>query len=1143
MNHRSIALHALGLALLVCSPSRMPLAQADPAASDIRTPPAAPAPRINGASVFGVRPGAPFLYRIPATGERPMEFSVERLPSGLTVENSTGQISGTLPHSGTFDIVLRARNMRGTDSRKFRIVVGEDISLTPALGWNSWNVWGGKVTGENVIQSARAMVSSGLIDHGWTYINIDDSWQGRRGGAFHGIQGNEKFPDMKGLCDAIHTMGLKVGIYSTPWTTSYATYIGGSAENPEGKWSPPTIPRKGNLNKKILPWAIGTYSFAKADAKQWAAWGIDYLKYDWNPNEVPETAEMKNALRGCGRDIIFSLSNNTPYSNIPGIAPLANSWRTTGDIRDTWGSVSRIGFSQDKWAPYAGPAHWNDPDMLVVGFVGWGNPRPSNLTHNEQYTHITLWCLLSSPLLLGCDMEKLDAFTLNLLTNDEVLAVDQDPLGKEAVSLSAEGEIRVYVKPLEDGTKAVGLFNLSDHDSTISLRWSHINLPGPQEVRDLWRQKALGVYEEEFTMSVGPHGAELVMALILLCAATYGQESEQRTRRSTRVVPMQEVDVFSPDSSVVFSLLPNAERLSFRVMMGNSPAILTSPIVMKVDGYDLSSGVVCGGLERYSIDETYPMYGAHSIATNRCNGARVSLQHDLSFATYQIDIRVFNDGIAFRHIVPEEGEHVPDEYTTFVVPPKTTVWYADMDGHYEGEYKRRDVDSVQPGEWAGPPVTFMLPDNAGYASITEANLVNYSGMALEADGRRGWITGLGHRQPLNWPFELRYGREEGKRLGRPASVTGTITTPWRVVILGKDLNTLVNSTILMNLCPPPDATLFPQGLATPWVRPGRAVWRYVDGGDRSFNGLKEFSRLGGLLGFRYHVIEGVWNRWTMEQRKEMVEYSKQQGVRLLFWKHSRDLRTPAAREEFFTMLADLGVAGAKVDFFDHEAKEVVDVYEDILRCAARHKILVVFHGSNKPTGRTRTWPNELVRESIRGMESGRLMDRAGHQTVLPFTRYLAGPADYTTMIFSERRRNSSAVHQIASMAVFSSPLLTISAHPQSILDNPAVDVIKSIPPVWDQTIVLPQSRIGELVVVARKTGTTWFLAVMNGGKARALSIPTDFLSPGAYAATFVRDNLTDDAAESIDHAVTRRGESVAVALRDGGGFVARFERK
>ena len=479
-------------------------------AAAIRTPKPPASPRINGPSVFGVRPGSPLLYRIPAVGDRPMEFSVEGLPAGLQLDSRTGQITGSLENPGEQVVTLRAKNDKGISEKKFRIVVGEKIALTPSMGWNSWNCWGSKVDAEKVLQSARGMVSSGLIDHGWTYINIDDAWQGSRGGSFNAIQGNEKFPDMKGLCDEIHKMGLKVGIYSTPWTTSYANHIGGSAENPEGTWIPPTIPKKGNVNKKILPWAIGKYSFARNDAKQWAAWGIDYLKYDWNPNELPETREMYDALRASVRDVILSLSNSTPFKNIGDLCKLANCWRTTGDIRDNWKSMSSKGFTQDKWEPFAGPGHWNDPDMLVVGYVGWGSPHPTNLTADEQYTHISIWCLLSAPLLLGCDLQRLDEFTLNLLTNDEVLAVDQDSLGKQATCVATEGDLRVYAKDLEDGSKAVGLFNLGEKEATVTAKWSDLKLSGKLTVRDLWRQKDLGQFDGQFQATVASHGAELV---------------------------------------------------------------------------------------------------------------------------------------------------------------------------------------------------------------------------------------------------------------------------------------------------------------------------------------------------------------------------------------------------------------------------------------------------------------------------------------------------------------------------------------------------------------------------------------------------------------------------------------------------------
>jgi alpha-glucosidase len=607
---------------------------------------------------------------------------------------------------------------------------------------------------------------------------------------------------------------------------------------------------------------------------------------------------------------------------------------------------------------------------------------------------------------------------------------------------------------------------------------------------------------------------------------------------------MEQVQVASPDGQVKLTVLPNPERLTFTVTMGDTVVIEPSAIVMKLDGSDLSSGIVFSNVERYEINETYPWYGDFSTATNQCRGARIALQHDLSFVTYVLDMRAFNDGVAYRHVIPGEESvaRVPDEYSTFVVPAGSTVWYAGLAaGHYEDTYRQKDISEVQPGEWAGPPLTFRLPGKAGYGSITEANLVNYSGMGLEADGRRGWTVGLGHRQPLNYPFELRYGRDEGKRLGKAASVRGTITTPWRVALVGRDLNTLVSSAILPNLCPPPDAKLFPDGLKTVWIKPGRAVWRYVDGGPSGVEGMKEFSRLAGQLGIQHQVIEGFWSRWSMEERKDVVDYSKQQGVGLWFWKHSNQLRTPEAREEFFKMLHELGVVGAKIDFMDHEHKELIDLYEALLRKAAEYQIMVNFHGANKPTGRERTLPNDMVREAVKGMEASRLTDRARHQTILPFTRYLAGAADYTTMIFSQRRGDTTWANQIASLAIFNGPLLTIAAHPQSIVTNPAVDVIKSIPAVWDQTVVLPDSEIGELAAYARRTGDTWFVAAMCGPQAKTLQVPLSFLGLGPYQRLSVRDG-DSDASVTIERTTNERGDSLRVELRAGGGFVARFSR-
>ena len=476
---------------------------------EILTPPPPPAPRINSPSVFGVTPGAPFLNTIPATGVRPMAFSVDGLPAGLAVDGADGRITGVLKTAGEYAVVLRARNAQGRAGKKFKIICGDRIALTPPMGWNSWNCWAQAVDQEKVLRSAHSLVASGLSQHGWAYVNIDDTWQGRREGPTLALQPNERFPDMKKLCADIHALGLRVGIYSSPWITTFAGYPGGSSDDAKGAWERLT---NYEPNKRL-----GRYSFARQDAAQWGEWGMDFLKYDWAPNDVEHVKEMSLALRATGRDIVFSLSCSTPMDQVIEFSRWANCWRTTGDIWDTWdlpgpwqNGVSEIGFNQDPWAAFGGPGHWNDPDMLVIGYVGWGPQlHVTRLPPAEQYSHLSLWCLLSAPLLIGCDLERLDPFTLNLLTNDEVLAVDQDALGRSARRVATSGPIDVFRKELEDGGFAVGFFNRGDTVHTITAKLDRLGLGGPQRVRDLWRQQDLPEALNELAVTVEPHGVRL----------------------------------------------------------------------------------------------------------------------------------------------------------------------------------------------------------------------------------------------------------------------------------------------------------------------------------------------------------------------------------------------------------------------------------------------------------------------------------------------------------------------------------------------------------------------------------------------------------------------------------------------------------
>jgi alpha-glucosidase len=602
------------------------------------------------------------------------------------------------------------------------------------------------------------------------------------------------------------------------------------------------------------------------------------------------------------------------------------------------------------------------------------------------------------------------------------------------------------------------------------------------------------------------------------------------------------IAIASPDGRIKFELdVRSRDRLAYRITMKGRPVIERSRLGIIVDNVNLGDGATIGAVERTQQNERYRTRGVHASATNRNNGATIRVTHAQSATEYTIEVRVFDDGVAFRYVVPgaANARRTPDEATVFNLPAGSTVWYHDLDGHYEGVHQRKDIEDVEEGDWAAPPLTARLADGLGYVSVTEAALVNYAGMALQADRRGGFAARLGHAVPASYPYRLRYPALDVRRLEAPAGISGTITTPWRVALIGADLNTLVNSDIITSLSPPPDPALFPQGLDAPWLKPGRAVWRYLDGGENTFEGIKHFSELAGKLGFEYQVVEGLWRRWTDDQLRELVSFSNERHVGILLWVHSRDLRDAAARRALFEKLHAFGVAGVKVDFFDHEAKEVIDLYHDILRETAANHLICDFHGANKPAGESRTWPNELTREGVYGFEH-RAPAWATHNTTLPFTRYLAGHGDYTPVVFGDRRKETSWPHQIATAAIFTSPLLVYGGHPQSLLDNPAVELIKALPSTWDETIVLPGSGIGDAAVFARRKGSEWFIAALNGPEARTIKVDLKFLAPGAWRAMLVRDDPDNAAAERVERATVGRQGSLTLTMRPGGGFIARL---
>jgi len=440
-----------------------------------------------------------------------MTFAAKGLPEGLALNGQ--MIVGKTTKTGTHHVTLSARNARGTAKREFRIVVGNQLALTPPMGWNSWYIHYNRVSDEVMRQAADQMIETGMADYGYQYVNIDDCWmnaqvKGRRlvdpkrfgpaRDAKGNIQPNIFFPDMKAMTDYIHAKGLKAGTYTSPGPLTCAGFT-------------------------------GSYQHEAQDARQFAAWGFDFLKYDWcsygriATNKTLENFKkpyqlMWGELQKLDRDIVFNLCQYGMGDVWKWGGEVGHCWRTTGDLgleRDTTlpGFYSIARKNAEHWQ-YARPGAWNDPDYILIGWVGdargMGEGKQTTLTPNEQYSYMSLWSLMAAPLIFSGDMAKLDVFTLNVLCNPEVIEVNQDPLGKQATILRNTPTELVLVKELEDGSKAVGFFNLANDPAKLSATWNDLGLTGRQHVRDLWRQKHIGTFERRFETTVPRHGVSFV---------------------------------------------------------------------------------------------------------------------------------------------------------------------------------------------------------------------------------------------------------------------------------------------------------------------------------------------------------------------------------------------------------------------------------------------------------------------------------------------------------------------------------------------------------------------------------------------------------------------------------------------------------
>jgi alpha-galactosidase len=454
-------------------------------------------PKFHGAQVVGNFPNTDFLFTIPATGERPITFTAENLPEGLSLESYTGTIRGIVKQKGSFVVNISAVNAKGVAKENLKIEIGDKLCLTPPMGWNSWNVFTNTLDEKLVMETADAMVSTGMRDLGYQYINMDDYWHApSRDADGKPVADPNKFPHgIKWLADYVHSKGLKLGIYS-------------------------------DAGDKTCGKCFGGFQHEEIDAKVYAEWGIDLLKYDFcfvplkKSEALSRYKKMGDALKGSGRSIVYSLCNWGLFQPWEwGESVGGNYWRTTPDIIDTWnggpvwyGSFMSILKRQSKLAAYAGPSHWNDPDMMIVGNYGKGKAtggggKYKGLSDAEYQTHMSLWCMVNAPLLSSCDLRNMNDATKNILLNPGILAISQDEMGEQARLISKQDGIWLYRKNLSDGSVAIAAFNPSKKEKHFDLKSSSIGLEGTYTAHDVWQHLQPGILKDKMPLTVKAHEA------------------------------------------------------------------------------------------------------------------------------------------------------------------------------------------------------------------------------------------------------------------------------------------------------------------------------------------------------------------------------------------------------------------------------------------------------------------------------------------------------------------------------------------------------------------------------------------------------------------------------------------------------------
>lgn len=568
-------------------------------------------------------------------------------------------------------------------------------------------------------------------------------------------------------------------------------------------------------------------------------------------------------------------------------------------------------------------------------------------------------------------------------------------------------------------------------------------------------------------------------------------------------------ELISPDGHVVVTLSTNQENvLHYSIKFNDQIVIESSALGISVDNVDFGEAISISTPRISHVDETYSLRGGHSSARNHYRQFVFAVTHLATETKMNLTFRVFDDGVAYRFaLAGSTARHVHGESSSWKIVNDAKVWFFERNKKkwklksYAGEWISTNVDNllnVSPsGPVQGTPLVFEIPNQGGFAAITKAACTNYSGMRLKAIGNRTVVADF----------------TEGKD---GFDVDGPLVTPWRATILAKDLNALVNCDLISNLNPAPDLKLYSD---TSYIKPGRSVWRFETLDTGTPTEEQAFVDYAAEMGIEYSLIDDGWKDWDLpwESLKPICDHANEKSVGVWIWVHSDDIDDPKDNyrrmREYFSKTTAAGAVGVKIDFMNSESKQAIDFEIAALRMAATEKLMINFHGCHSSTGESRTYPNEMTREGIRGIEVNKMKEGplpASHNAALPFTRFLVGHADYTPIAYTKPGPTTWA-HQLATPILFYSPLQVFADHPEYLLRDPqaklGLGILQSIPTTWDETTVLEGSEIGKLAAIARRHGDHWFVGALNDETSRKYTLDFSFLPVGNYKATIATDDI------------------------------------